>query len=80
MGAELAEQKFLAYIILHDEKKFARLKVQIKDKYVATPLAEMLADYEDLVLNGKWYWKVSDKDAAEKAFLLYYLRNGKLKF
>lgn len=75
VGAELAEQKFLAYIILHDEKKLARLKVQIKDKYVATPLAEMLADYEDLVLNGKWYWKVSDKDAAEKAFLLYYLRN-----
>ena len=75
MSAELAEQKLLACIILHDEKKLARLKVQIKDKYVATPLAEMLADYEDLVLNGKWYWKVSDKDAAEKAFLLYYLRN-----
>ena len=74
--AELFEQKFLACVVLHDDKNLAKLRVRINKQYTEqTSLQSMLADYENLVLNGKWYWKVSDKEAAEKAFLLYYLRD-----
>ena len=35
----------------------------------------MKSDYENLVLHGKWHWKVNNKESAEKAFLMYYLHD-----
>ena len=73
---DLVEQKFLAYVILHDEKRLSRLAEQIKAKYdAAQPQYAMVTDYEKNVANGNWYWKVDSKDGAEKAFLMYYLRD-----
>ena len=73
---DFVEQKFLAYIILQDDKKIAKLLKEINTKYNKTELQyRMAADYENFVVNGKWHWKVSSKDGAEKAFLMYYLRD-----
>ena len=73
---DLVEQKFLAYVILHDEKRLSRLAEQIKAKYdAAQPQYAMVTDYEKNVANGNWYWKIDSKDGAEKAFLMYYLRD-----
>lgn len=73
---DLVEQKFLAYIILQDDKKIATLVKEIKSKYNKTDLQyNMAIDYENLVANGQWHWKVNSRDGAEKAFLMYYLRD-----
>lgn len=73
---DLVEQKFLAYVLLHDEKKLTKLAEQIKEKYdAAQPQYAMVLDYEKQVAAGRWYWKVDSKDGAEKAFLMYYLRD-----
>lgn len=73
---DFVDQKFLAYIILQDDKKIAKLLKEIKNKYNKADLQyRMAADYENLVVNGKWHWKVNSRDGAEKAFLMYYLRD-----
>lgn len=73
---DLVEQKFLTYVLLHDEKKLAKLAEQIKEKYAAgQPQYTMVMDYEKRVAAVNWYWKVDSKDGAEKAFLMYYLRD-----
>ena len=73
---EFLEEKFLAYVILHDYKSLAKLREQIDNNYKEPDnLYYMSSDYENLVLQGKWHWKVNNKESAEKAFLMYYLHD-----
>lgn len=73
---DFIEQKFLAYIILQDDTKIAKLVKEIKNKYNQNDLRyKMAIDYENLVVNGVWHWKINSRDGAEKAFLMYYLRD-----
>lgn len=73
---EFLEEKFLAYVILHNYKSLAKLREQIDNNYKEPDnLCYMKSDYENLVLQGKWHWKVNNKESAEKAFLMYYLRD-----
>lgn len=63
--------KLLAYVILQDYTKAAKLAKRVKyicDKHsLDYTLAE---EYEQLVANGQWLWRVSSKENAEKDFLL----------
>ena len=64
--------QLLAYVILQDYAKVGKLAQRIKyvcDKHSFDyTLAEQ---YEQLVTNGQWLWRVSSKENAEKEFLLY---------
>lgn len=64
--------KLLAYVILQDDIKAAKLAKRVQyicDKHsLDYALAEQ---YEQLVANGQWLWRVSSKENAEKDFLLY---------
>lgn len=73
---DFVEQKFLAYIILQDDKKIAKLIRDIKNQYDQNDLRYRMAiDYENLVVDGVWHWKTNSRDGAEKSFLMYYLRD-----
>ena len=73
---EFLEERFLAYVILHDYKSLEKLREQIGNNYKEPDkLYYMKSDYENLVLRGKWHWKVNNKESAEKAFLMYYLHD-----
>ena len=73
---DFLEERFLAYVILHDYKSLEKLREQIGNNYKEPDnLYYMKSDYENLVLRGKWHWKVNNKESAEKAFLMYYLHD-----
>lgn len=64
--------RLLAYVLLQDYDAAARTVKRINSicgKY--SPAYTLAEEYERLVADGQWLWRVSSKEDSEKDFLLY---------
>lgn len=64
--------RLLAYVLLQDYDAATRTVKRINSicgKY--SPAYTLAEEYERLVADGQWLWRVSSKEDAEKYFLLY---------
>lgn len=64
--------RLLAYVLLQDYNAAAKTVKRINSicgKY--SPAYTLAEEYERLVADGQWLWRVSSKEDAEKYFLLY---------
>ena len=70
--AEALLPRLLAYVLLQEYDAAARTVKRINricGKY--SPAYTLAEEYERLVADGQWLWRVSSKEDAEKYFLLY---------
>lgn len=70
--AEALLPRLLAYVLLQEYDAAARTVKRINSicgKY--SPAYTLAEEYERLVADGQWLWRVSSKEDAEKYFLLY---------